>query len=132
MSTASSCCQNEFPVSTQRLNITNCYCVFLCNLSLAVQAAPSVPRKLQAQWNMGVIQAKEALGMALDERMVNFTFLYDDDGPHLNPLIMEKLKPEQSDETNPAMESRLSPDPPSLMVGGYKMVTTRSHLKHPE
>uniref|UniRef100_A0A8D3A141 Nuclear receptor binding SET domain protein 2 n=1 Tax=Scophthalmus maximus TaxID=52904 RepID=A0A8D3A141_SCOMX len=96
------------------------------------QAAPSVPRKLQAQWNMGVIQAKEALGMALDERMVNFTFLYDDDGPHLNPLIMEKLKPEQSDETNPAMESRLSPDPPSLMVGGYKMVTTRSHLKHPE
>ncbi|AWP16004.1 putative histone-lysine N-methyltransferase NSD2 [Scophthalmus maximus] len=79
------------------------------------KAAPSVPRKLQAQWNMGVIQAKEALGMALDERMVNFTFLYDDDGPHLNPLIMEKLKPEQSDETNPAMESRLSPDPPSLM-----------------
>ncbi|XP_039993675.1 histone-lysine N-methyltransferase NSD2 isoform X2 [Xiphias gladius] len=77
--------------------------------------APSVPRKLQAQWNMGVIQAKEALSMSLDERMVNFAFLYDDDGPHLNPHILEKLKPKQSDEMNQETESRLSPDLPSLL-----------------
>ncbi|XP_074465891.1 histone-lysine N-methyltransferase NSD2 isoform X2 [Sebastes fasciatus] len=81
------------------------------------KTAPSVPRKLQAQWNMGVIQAKEAFSMSLDERMVNFAFLYDDDGPHLNPCILEKLKPEQSPEMDQETESRLSPDLPSLLVG---------------
>lgn len=61
-----------------------------------VQMAPSVPRKLRAQWNMGIIQAKEALNMPVEERMANFLFLYDDKGPHLNPHIMEKLRPEAS------------------------------------
>ncbi|TMS21206.1 Histone-lysine N-methyltransferase NSD2 [Larimichthys crocea] len=80
------------------------------------KTAASVPHKLQAQWNMGVIQAKEALSMSLDERMANFAFLYDDDGPHLNPHIMEKLKPEQSNEQEQETESRLSPDLPSLLA----------------
>ena len=82
-----------------------------------MQTAPSVPRKLQAQWNMGVIQAKEAISMSQHERKVNFTFLYDEDGPHLNPCILEKLKPEPSNEQAQETESRLSPEPPSLMFG---------------
>ncbi|XP_026164994.1 histone-lysine N-methyltransferase NSD2 isoform X2 [Mastacembelus armatus] len=81
------------------------------------KTTPSVPRKLQVQWNMGVIQAKEAYSMSLDERLANFAFMYDDDGPHLNPHIMEKLKPKQSDEMNRKTELRLSPAPPSLLVG---------------
>uniref|UniRef100_A0A8D0DAX0 PWWP domain-containing protein n=1 Tax=Sander lucioperca TaxID=283035 RepID=A0A8D0DAX0_SANLU len=80
--------------------------------------APSVPLKLQAQWNMGIIQAKEAFSMSLDERVVNFTFLYDDDGPHLNPCILEKLKPQQkSNEMDQETESRLSSDLHSPLVG---------------
>lgn len=55
--------------------------------------------------------------MSLDERLANFAFLYDDDGPHLNPHILEKLKPKQSDKINQETESRLSPDLPSLQVG---------------
>lgn len=43
---------------------------------------------------MGIIQAKEALNMSLEERMATFQFVYDDKGPHLNPSIMEMLKPE--------------------------------------
>lgn len=43
---------------------------------------------------MGIIQAKEALNMSLEERMATFQFVYDDEGPHLNPSIMEMLKPE--------------------------------------
>lgn len=43
---------------------------------------------------MGIIQAKEALNMSLDARMDTFKFQYDDEGPHLNPCIMEMLKPE--------------------------------------
>lgn len=84
----------------------------------AMQTAPSVPLKLQAQWNMGIIQAKEAFSMSLDERVVNFTFLYDDDGPHLNPCILEKLKPQQkSNEMDQETESRLSSDLHSPLVG---------------
>lgn len=32
--------------------------------------------------------------MLLEERMATFQFVYDDEGPHLNPSIMEMLKPE--------------------------------------
>ncbi|XP_029316667.1 histone-lysine N-methyltransferase NSD2 isoform X2 [Cottoperca gobio] len=87
------------------------------------KTAPSVPRKLQAQWNMGLIQAKEAFSMSMDERMVNFAFLYDDDGPHLKPCILEKLKPEQSNEIDRETESRLSPDLPSLLGGPADLPT---------
>ncbi|XP_029983076.1 histone-lysine N-methyltransferase NSD2 isoform X2 [Sphaeramia orbicularis] len=81
------------------------------------KTAPSVPRKLQAQWNMGIMQAKEAISMSPDKRMANFTFLYDDEGPHLNPRILEKLRPQQSAETNQETESRLGPALPPLLVG---------------
>uniref|UniRef100_A0A8D0A8Z6 PWWP domain-containing protein n=1 Tax=Sander lucioperca TaxID=283035 RepID=A0A8D0A8Z6_SANLU len=58
------------------------------------------------------------LNMSLDERVVNFTFLYDDDGPHLNPCILEKLKPQQkSNEMDQETESRLSSDLHSPLVG---------------
>lgn len=86
-----------------------CHTIFLFSPCF-VQTAPSVPRKLQVQWNMGVIQAKEAVSMSLDERMANFAFLYDDDGPHLNPHIMEKLKPEPCSAMEQETGSRLSPD----------------------
>uniref|UniRef100_A0A3B4ZXC4 Histone-lysine N-methyltransferase NSD2-like n=1 Tax=Stegastes partitus TaxID=144197 RepID=A0A3B4ZXC4_9TELE len=81
------------------------------------KTTPSIPRKLRAQWNMGIIQAKEALSMSLDTRMTNFGFVYDDSGPHLNPLILEKLKPVHSDEVNLDGECRLSPDLPFLLAG---------------
>uniref|UniRef100_A0A667YPS6 Nuclear receptor binding SET domain protein 2 n=1 Tax=Myripristis murdjan TaxID=586833 RepID=A0A667YPS6_9TELE len=73
------------------------------------QTAPSVPRKLKAQWSMGIIQAKEAVHMPLNERMAKFTFVYDDNGPHLNPHVMEKLRPEPSSEKEQETKSRLSP-----------------------
>lgn len=75
--------------------------------------APLVPRNLQAQWSMGIIQAKEALNMSSDNRIEKFVFVYDEDGPHLNPQIMEKLKPEQSIEMDQEAESRLNPSPPT-------------------
>lgn len=48
--------------------------------------------------------------MSLDERMTNFAYLYDDDGPHLNPHILAKLEPEAGSVMNQETESRLSPD----------------------
>ncbi|XP_070776035.1 histone-lysine N-methyltransferase NSD2 [Enoplosus armatus] len=96
------------------------------------KTAPSVPRKLQAQWNMGIIQAKEALGMSLDERMVNFVFLYDDEGPHLNPRIMEKLRPDQRKEMDQETESRLSPDLPSLLDPTTSVPDTQAESAVPQ
>lgn len=64
---------------------------------------------------MGIIQAKEALGMSVEERMANFLFLYDDKGPHLNPHIMEKLKPEPGLDRDAGL--RLQPDHHSQPAG---------------
>ncbi|XP_028293276.1 histone-lysine N-methyltransferase NSD2 isoform X2 [Gouania willdenowi] len=68
----------------------------------------SVPRKLQAQWDIGVVQAKEALGLSADSRLEKFSFLYDQDGPHLHPEILQKLKPELNHESGPETEHWIS------------------------
>uniref|UniRef100_A0A8C6LSH9 Nuclear receptor binding SET domain protein 2 n=1 Tax=Nothobranchius furzeri TaxID=105023 RepID=A0A8C6LSH9_NOTFU len=93
---------------------------------------PSIPRKLQAQWNMGIIQANEALSMTPEKRIENFVFFYDDDGPHLNPRILEKLKPDQSNVM--MLESEHSPDLLSLLVSsvcinseGFSSLSVRKH-----
>lgn len=55
--------------------------------------------------------------MSLEERMANFAFLYESEGPRLNPHIMEKLKPELSNAFYQDTDLRLSPDLPLLLVG---------------
>lgn len=64
---------------------------------------------------MGIIQATEALNMSLEDRLTNFVFHYHEDGPRLNPHILDKLKPRLS-EMSQEKESRLSPDLPSMPV----------------
>lgn len=73
-----------------------------------VQMAPSVPRKVRAQWNMGIVQAKEAVSMSVEERLASFLFLYDEKGPHLNPRVTETLKPEPGPDGDAGL--RLQPD----------------------
>ncbi|XP_023668230.1 histone-lysine N-methyltransferase NSD2 isoform X1 [Paramormyrops kingsleyae] len=51
----------------------------------------SVPLKLRAQWSMGVSQATEAIGMALEERIASFTFTYTGGQPQLNPHVLRDL-----------------------------------------
>ncbi|CAN9502627.1 unnamed protein product [Ophioblennius macclurei] len=75
------------------------------------KTAPPKPRKLQAQWNSGVAQAKEALGMAPDGRLEKFAFLYDGDEPRLNPHVLKELLPQQSHGTDREAESRLGSNP---------------------
>lgn len=55
--------------------------------------------------------------MSLEDRMANFTFLYESEGPRLNPHIMEKLKPELSNAFYQEPNLRLSLDLPLLLVG---------------
>ncbi|CAL8283138.1 unnamed protein product [Lota lota] len=75
----------------------------------------SVPRKFLAQWSEGVSQAREALGLTLDQRMDRFCYVYDQDGLHLNPHVVEKLlRPHLVEELRPeGVASRLVPPPPA-------------------
>uniref|UniRef100_A0A8C5HVB7 Nuclear receptor binding SET domain protein 2 n=1 Tax=Gouania willdenowi TaxID=441366 RepID=A0A8C5HVB7_GOUWI len=68
----------------------------------------SQSRKRSAQWDIGVVQAKEALGLSADSRLEKFSFLYDQDGPHLHPEILQKLKPELNHESGPETEHWIS------------------------
>uniref|UniRef100_A0A8K9ULD9 Nuclear receptor binding SET domain protein 2 n=1 Tax=Oncorhynchus mykiss TaxID=8022 RepID=A0A8K9ULD9_ONCMY len=72
---------------------------------------PSVPRKLHAQWVVGITQAKEAASLALEERLVKYTFTHDSDGPHLNPRVLAKLYPAEPGQY--PVPSRRIPLPPS-------------------
>uniref|UniRef100_A0A8C0IP62 Nuclear receptor binding SET domain protein 2 n=1 Tax=Chelonoidis abingdonii TaxID=106734 RepID=A0A8C0IP62_CHEAB len=49
-----------------------------------------VSGKLRPQWEMGVKQATEALGMTVEERKAKFTFIYIRDRPHLNPRVAKE------------------------------------------
>ncbi|XP_006278851.1 histone-lysine N-methyltransferase NSD2 isoform X1 [Alligator mississippiensis] len=50
-----------------------------------------VSGKLRPQWEMGIKQASEALGMSVEERKAKYTFLYVRDRPHLNPRVAKEV-----------------------------------------
>uniref|UniRef100_A0A673XU33 Nuclear receptor binding SET domain protein 2 n=1 Tax=Salmo trutta TaxID=8032 RepID=A0A673XU33_SALTR len=85
---------------------------------------PSVPCKVRAQWVEGITQAKEAACLALEERLVKYTFTHDSGGPHLNPRVLAKLYPaEPGPYSVPDLEqgpSRLSPQSGSSTSLGKK------------
>ena len=58
---------------------------------------------MRGQWNTGVSQATQAIGMGLEERMAKFTFSYADDKPQLNPHVQEGLEPEESGAPDPSV-----------------------------
>lgn len=70
---------------------------------------PGVPRKFQTQWKVGISQAKESLGLTSDQRLEKFSFVYNEDGPQLNPHILAKLNSEQSKELDLQTHSGLAP-----------------------
>ncbi|KAJ8281435.1 hypothetical protein GJAV_G00067660 [Gymnothorax javanicus] len=51
-----------------------------------------VPLQLLALWNLAVSQAKQAVAMALEERLAKFTFTYSDGQAHLNPHQQAELE----------------------------------------
>uniref|UniRef100_A0A8C5FXC5 Nuclear receptor binding SET domain protein 2 n=1 Tax=Gadus morhua TaxID=8049 RepID=A0A8C5FXC5_GADMO len=80
----------------------------------------SVPRKFRAQWSEGVGQAREALGLSLDQRMERYSYVYSPDGLRLNPHVVEQLaRPPPVEELRPGetpageqgAASRLVPPP---------------------
>ncbi|CAL8298693.1 unnamed protein product [Arctogadus glacialis] len=79
------------------------------------QGNASVPRKFRGQWSAGVGQAREALGLSLDQRMERYSYVYGPDGLRLNPHVVEQLaRPPPVEELRPEEQgaaSRLVPPP---------------------
>ncbi|XP_067100108.1 histone-lysine N-methyltransferase NSD2 [Osmerus mordax] len=67
---------------------------------------PLVPRKLRAQWSLAVGQAQRAAGLPPKERLALFSFIYEANGPRLNPCVLEDLPP------SPAGPDVAPPAPP--------------------
>uniref|UniRef100_A0A8C7I376 Nuclear receptor binding SET domain protein 2 n=1 Tax=Oncorhynchus kisutch TaxID=8019 RepID=A0A8C7I376_ONCKI len=93
----------------------------------------SVPRKLHAQWVVGITQAKEAASLALEERLVKYTFTHDSGGPHLNPHVLAKLYPaEPGQYPVPSSRSPLPPSPASPQTHVKGFTRSKSPEKEPE
>lgn len=58
---------------------------------LLLQMLKPVSGKLRPQWEMGVKQASEAVGMTVEERKAKYTFVYVRDRPHLNPRVAKEV-----------------------------------------
>lgn len=58
---------------------------------LLLQMLKPVSGKLRPQWEMGVKQASEAVGMTVEERKAKYTFIYVRDRPHLNPRVAKEV-----------------------------------------
>uniref|UniRef100_A0A8K9Y444 Nuclear receptor binding SET domain protein 2 n=1 Tax=Oncorhynchus mykiss TaxID=8022 RepID=A0A8K9Y444_ONCMY len=97
-----------------------------------LRTTPSVPRKLHAQWVVGITQAKEAASLALEERLVKYTFTHDSDGPHLNPRVLAKLYPAEPGQY--PVPSRRIPLPPSPAnpQADSRFTRSKSPEKEPE
>uniref|UniRef100_A0AAY4DUJ6 Histone-lysine N-methyltransferase NSD2 n=1 Tax=Denticeps clupeoides TaxID=299321 RepID=A0AAY4DUJ6_9TELE len=74
--------------------------------------ASSVPRKLRAQWLLGISQATEAVAASLEERLAKFTFTYEEGQPRLNPGVLRSVE-HQHQNQNPEQrpEPELKDDP---------------------
>ncbi|MBN3318242.1 NSD2 methyltransferase, partial [Atractosteus spatula] len=72
----------------------------------------SVPAKLRAQWEIGIMQAKEAAGMETGERLAKFTFAYVNGRPQLSPRVLGDLGLEERAPGDPAALPRGPPAAP--------------------
>lgn len=56
----------------------------------------AVPRKFRQKWEIGVSQAKEALGLLTEERLAKFSFVYEDGKAQLNPHMLQVLEEQRN------------------------------------
>lgn len=62
----------------------------MCSLQRAV------PRKFRQKWEMGVSQAKEALGLLTEERLAKFSFVYENGTAQLSPHTLQVLEEQRN------------------------------------
>uniref|UniRef100_A0A8C4TGC0 Histone-lysine N-methyltransferase, H3 lysine-36 specific n=1 Tax=Erpetoichthys calabaricus TaxID=27687 RepID=A0A8C4TGC0_ERPCA len=77
-----------------------------------------IPAKLRVQWDFGISQAKEALGMSVEERMAKYSFVYVNGRPRLNPHVRAEVGIEEEPLGEAAETLRLKE---SIRVKGDKV-----------
>uniref|UniRef100_A0A671N9A3 Histone-lysine N-methyltransferase NSD2-like n=1 Tax=Sinocyclocheilus anshuiensis TaxID=1608454 RepID=A0A671N9A3_9TELE len=56
----------------------------------------AIPRKFREQWETGVSQATEALGLLLEERLAKFSFVYENGKAQFNPRMLHELQAQRN------------------------------------
>lgn len=75
----------------------------------------SIPRKIQEQWETGISQATEALGLLKEERLAKFSFVYEEGKAEFNPHMLQELQAQQNqgskqDQNDTELVSLTPPD----------------------
>uniref|UniRef100_A0A673LHI8 Histone-lysine N-methyltransferase NSD2-like n=1 Tax=Sinocyclocheilus rhinocerous TaxID=307959 RepID=A0A673LHI8_9TELE len=55
-----------------------------------------IPRKFREQWETGVSQAIEALGLLIQERLAKFSFVYENGKAQFNPRMLQELQAQRN------------------------------------
>ncbi|XP_056616168.1 histone-lysine N-methyltransferase NSD2 isoform X3 [Triplophysa dalaica] len=56
----------------------------------------SIPRKIREQWETGISQATEALGLHIEERLAKFSYVYVEGKAQFNPQMLQELQAQQN------------------------------------
>ncbi|MGH0156831.1 UNVERIFIED_CONTAM: hypothetical protein FKN15_047729 [Acipenser sinensis] len=96
--------------------------------------------KLRTQWDFGITQAQEALGMTLEKRVAKYTFVYENKRPRLNPRVLlevgieagpwgETSRTSEPEEKEADADSVLSSDKPAVQNNLSSKRTSTSRTK---
>ncbi|XP_051504392.1 histone-lysine N-methyltransferase NSD2-like isoform X1 [Myxocyprinus asiaticus] len=58
----------------------------------------SIPRKIREQWEIGVLQATEALSLLIEERLNKFSYVYEEGIAQFNPHMLQELQAQHNQE----------------------------------
>ncbi|MGH0159412.1 UNVERIFIED_CONTAM: hypothetical protein FKN15_067880 [Acipenser sinensis] len=96
--------------------------------------------KLRTQWDFGITQAQEALGMTLEKRVAKYTFVYENKRPRLNPRVLlevgieagpwgETSRTSEPEEKEADADSVLPSDKPAVQNNLSSKRTSTSRTK---
>uniref|UniRef100_A0A672S5L1 Histone-lysine N-methyltransferase NSD2-like n=1 Tax=Sinocyclocheilus grahami TaxID=75366 RepID=A0A672S5L1_SINGR len=89
----------------------------------------AIPRKFRKQWETGVSQATEALGLLIQERMAKFSFVYENGKAQFNPRMLQELQAQrnqgpQQDQDRRESQELVSLTPPDSIHSSPNSTTT--------
>uniref|UniRef100_A0A673LJU9 Histone-lysine N-methyltransferase NSD2-like n=1 Tax=Sinocyclocheilus rhinocerous TaxID=307959 RepID=A0A673LJU9_9TELE len=88
-----------------------------------------IPRKFREQWETGVSQAIEALGLLIQERLAKFSFVYENGKAQFNPRMLQELQAQrnqgpQQDQDRRESQELVSLTPPDSTHSSPNSTTT--------
>lgn len=96
----------------------------------------AIPRKFRRQWDIGVSQATEALGLLIEERLAKFSFVYEKGKAQFNPRMLQELQAQrnqgpQQDQAQRESQELVSLTPPDSTHSSPNSTTPTTIFSHP-